>query len=504
MGLSKSMFIEADTCPRKGWLTKHHPDEGVVSKATEGLLESGNEVGDTAKSMFGKYVKVKYEKDKGLMIAETRRLLKDGVKIIDEAAFSYDDCYCQSDLFKVNPDGSVNIYEVKSSTKVKPYHIDDMAFQYYIINGLGYNVNRIYNVHINSSYVRGGELDLHELFTIEDLTEDVLEKQEDIKERIIKSKNALAVTDEPNVCLGMKCKNPHECEYLDHCTKHLPENNVFKVAGLTFKNMMELYNRGIISFEDILYMKPKMNDKKYKQITATAQELEPEIKRDEIKKFLDGLTMPLYFLDFETYQQTIPEWEDVKPYSQIVFQYSLHYLKRKGGKLWHKEFLAKEGEDPRYAVAKQLCEDIPMNVTVLAYNMSFEKTVIKNLANMFPEFYTHLINIRDNIQDLMLPFSNQWYYDRNFNGSYSIKVVLPTLYPDDPSLDYHSLDDVQNGSMAMKTFAALATMEDKEEVKRLRYRLLRYCELDTFAMVKIWEFLKEVVGGRKTLKSSIS
>jgi hypothetical protein len=193
----------------------------------------------------------------------------------------------------------------------------------------------------------------------------------------------------------------------------------------------------------------------------------------------------------------VPKWEDVKPYSQIVFQYSLHYLKRKGGKLWHKEFLAPAGVDPRYAVAKQLCEDIPMNVTVLAYNMSFEKTVIKGLAELYPEFYTHLMNIRDNIQDLMLPFFNQWYYDSNFNGSYSIKVVLPTLYPDVPELNYHNLDEnVQNGAMAMEAYASMASMTDKNEIEKIRTALLNYCELDTFAMVKIWEFLKNIVKSR--------
>ena len=228
-----------------------------------------------------------------------------------------------------------------------------------------------------------------------------------------------------------------------------------------------------------------------------------EVTLDKIKEFMSELKYPLYFLDFETFQQVIPQWDDGKPYSQIVFQYSLHYLKRKGGKLWHKECLAPAGIDPRYYVAKQLCEDIPMDVTVLAYNASFEKTVIKGLAELYPEFFTHLMNIRDNIKDLMIPFSNQWYYDRAFNGSYSIKVVLPTLYPDDPSLNYHNLEeDVQNGSMAMATYAALATIDDKEEVERLRNCLLRYCELDTFAMVKIWEFLKELVDNR-SLRMSI-
>lgn len=497
MGLSKSAFIETMTCSKKGWLSKYHPEFAEVSKSAEGLMNAGHEIGDTAKKLFGDYVEVKFEEDKSLMIVETKKLIANGARVIAEATFAADGCYCQADLFCLNKDGSVNVYEVKGATKVKDYHINDMAFQYYVIRKCGYNIRAIYNIHINSDYIRGNELDLDELFIVENCTEEVIKRQSEIAEAIIKAREDLLLKDEPKCCIGTKCKDPHECQYFKYCTQHLPEDNVFTVAGLSYKNMLELYNQGIITFHDILARKPKMNDKKYRQIESSALGLQPIVKRDEINKFLDGLTMPLYFLDFETFQQVVPQWEDVKPYGQIVFQYSLHYLKRKGGKLWHKEFLAPAGIDPRYAVAKQLCEDIPMNVTVLAYNMSFEKTIIKGLAELYPEFYTHLMNIRENIRDLMLPFSNQWYYDTAFNGSYSIKVVLPTLYPEDPSLDYHNLcEDVQNGSMAMETYAALATMTDEEEIARLREALLRYCELDTFAMVKIWEFLKEIVRSR--------
>ena len=77
-------------------------------------------------------------------------------------------------------------------------------------------------------------------------------------------------------------------------------------------------------------------------------------------------------------------------------------------------------------------------------------------------------------------------------GSYSIKYVLPTLYPDDPALDYHNLEGVHNGGEAMDVFQKMSSMSP-EELKIRRKQLLKYCELDTYAMVKVWERLKEVV-----------
>ena len=215
------------------------------------------------------------------------------------------------------------------------------------------------------------------------------------------------------------------------------------------------------------------------------------IDKNNIKKFLNTLSYPLYFLDFETFQMSIPKYDGVKPYMQIPFQYSLHYYDVDNN-LNHKEFLAQADIDPRRKLAEQLVKDIPKNVCVLAYNMSFEKTVIKNLASLYPDLSKSLMNIYDNIKDLMIPFKSRDYYTKNMHGSYSIKYVLPALFPDDPSLDYHNLELVHNGSEAMDIYANLGK-KSKEEQSIIRKNLLKYCYLDTYAMVKIYDKLIEIV-----------
>ena len=126
----------------------------------------------------------------------------------------------------------------------------------------------------------------------------------------------------------------------------------------------------------------------------------------------------------------------------------------------------------------------------------FEKMIIKNLAKDFPDLKDHLMNIHDNMKDLMIPFKNRDYYTKEMQGSYSIKYVLPALFPNDPSLDYHNLEGVHNGSEAMSTYANLGNLS-KEEQQIVRNNLLKYCELDTYAMVKIYKKLKEVVGDKQ-------
>ena len=102
------------------------------------------------------------------------------------------------------------------------------------------------------------------------------------------------------------------------------------------------------------------------------------------------------------------------------------------------------------------------------------------------------MNIHDNIVDLMIPFQKRYYYTKAMEGSYSIKYVLPALFPDEPELDYHNLEGVHNGQEASATFIKMAEM-DAETLEEYRTHLLNYCKLDTYAMVKVWEKLKEVV-----------
>ena len=170
----------------------------------------------------------------------------------------------------------------------------------------------------------------------------------------------------------------------------------------------------------------------------------------------------------------------------------MHYYEEENGELFHKEFLSNDYEgNPMYGLCKRLCEDIPMNSCVLVYNKSFECARLKEMAELFPEFRDHLLNIKDNIIDLMVPFANQDYYLKEMGGRWSIKVVLPSLFPNDPTLDYHNLDDVHKGDEASAAYLSLPTLS-KEEQEKLRYNMLRYCELDTYAMVKIHEKLKEL------------
>jgi hypothetical protein len=267
--------------------------------------------------------------------------------------------------------------------------------------------------------------------------------------------------------------------------------SIFDISNLKAKQKFELYKRGIINIEEIPDGEP-FNDSQMVQINSHKNDT-TTIDADKIKAFLRTLRYPIYHLDFETYQQAIPQFRGVGAYMQIPFQYSIH-IEHEDGRLEHREFLAQAGKDPRAEIAEKLTLDIPPNVTVLAYNMSFEKSVIKHLAAAFPDFSSKLMSIHDNILDLMLPFWKKWYYAPKMLGSYSIKSVMPSLVPDMEKA-YKNLDGIHEGGEAMSAFAHLADKSEDEQ-SIIRTQLLEYCKLDTFAMVKVLQKLREVVNTR--------
>jgi hypothetical protein len=212
----------------------------------------------------------------------------------------------------------------------------------------------------------------------------------------------------------------------------------------------------------------------------------PYINEAELKNFLGTLQYPLYHLDFETFGYS----------EKIPFQYSLHIQDAPKGEPKHKEFLAEPGSDPRRALAESLCRDIPADAMVIAYNMSFEKGRIKELADLYPDLAGHLMKIHDNCKDLMTPFQKGYYYHEDFGSSYSLKTILPVLFLDDKSLDYTVLKNIHNGKEAMDAGAELYSPDvfnkyTDNQIAEMRQDLLDYCRLDTLAMVKILDKLYE-------------
>ncbi len=488
--LSKSQFTRGLQCHKSLWLLKNKPDLRVEPDASlQARFDTGTEVGILAQQLFPGGVTLEYSSGISKNIVTTQDLIGSGAQTIYEATFRHDNVAAMVDILHRGQEGC-ELYEVKSTTATKDIFINDTAIQYYVVAGAGISISRVFLVHLNNSYSRKGDLDLHGLFTMDDVTAPTVNRQADIPQQLADMRRTLE-GDEPGIDIGPYCTVPYECDFKPYCWQHIPESSIFDIANLRSNRKFALYYGGVLHMHDI---PPdfSLSDNMQTQVEAelTGREF---INTCNIREFLSTITEPVGFLDFETFMEAVPSFEQQRPYQQIPFQYSLHRVEN--GKLTHQEFLGEPGRDPRRPFIEKLLADTKNCRTILVYNQAFEITRLQELAACFPEFAEGVEAIIARIVDLMVPFRNKDFYVKAMCGSHSIKYVLPALVPD---LSYDNLA-IADGETAMLSYAGLGKINAGTEKEKIRQDLLEYCRLDTLAMVRIWEKLTSLTQPRGQL-----
>ena len=206
-----------------------------------------------------------------------------------------------------------------------------------------------------------------------------------------------------------------------------------------------------------------------------------------IQEMLNELEFPLYFLDYETVSTAVPLYSGCKPYQQIPFQYSLHIIRKPGGDLEHYEYLS---EDPSVLPAESLLESLEKliddNGSIIVWNKSFEMSRNREMAKTYPNYHNFIESVNERVFDLMEIFKKQHHVHPDFKGSHSIKAILPILVPE---LTYKDID-IQNGQVAsVRWYDAVTKAVSATEAKKIFADLLKYCRLDTLAMVEIYRKL---------------
>lgn len=481
--LSKSKYLNGIQCPKLLWITVNEPDRlPEIDAATQRIFDQGHLIGDLAKHLFPEGINIPYENFLENILATKEAL--ELRRTVFEAGFKAKNLFARADALKPSGKDAWDIIEVKSSTGVKDINIQDVAFQKYCYQKAGLEIDRCYIMHINNTYVRKGDIDPLKLFAIVDITDDVMLELSNVPDRIEDMQAVIKATECPEVSIGGHCSTPYECA-LAECWQGLPDHNVFTLyrGG---KLCTDLYNQGIFSIQDIPST-CKLSAKQKIQFDCVKNN-EAYTDRGDIKAFLSSLENPLYFLDFETIGTAIPLFDGTKPYQNIPFQFSLHYLPGDGSELKNYSYLADGPDDPRPSLLDNLRKYIENTGSIIAYNKSFEQSVLNDLSKAFPERQGWIEDVISRLVDLLTPFRNFDYYHPAQNGSASIKHVLPAITGN----GYEGLTIAQ-GNDASLAYLTMTYGEMPEEEKAVvRDDLLKYCRLDTEGMVRILRRLKEI------------
>ena len=490
--LSKSKYISGLQCLRLLWFKARKPSElPPITDTTRMKFDQGTQIGLLAQQLFADGITIKHDDFFG-GIAATRATLTKGLPVFEAAFYDKEkNLYSRADILVPADQETWDIYEVKSAASLKNEYIEDMAFQKFVYQICGLQIQDCYIMHINNKYCREGELCCEELFKIENVNEKVEKAFEDIHWRIDEQNYTIAQNSPPEINLDTCCFNPYECPLMEKCWKDVPDQSVFELCG-GHKLPAELYKQGVTYLKDIRLDLLELSEKQRNQIMVYRQD-KPLVQPDKIAEWLQQLQYPLYYLDFETYDTAIPLLDGCRPYQKIPFQFSLHIQQEKDGPAKHKSFLANGHDDERLALLQELQQSLGTEGSIVVYYEQFEKSVIRELGELFPSYSDWAEQINGRVVDLLLPFQDHYFHSPQQKGSASIKKVLPTL----TDLNYGQMG-ISNGEQASFKFTRIVLGQaDTEEEKTTKDNLLEYCHLDTLAMVKLTEALYQLADDRE-------
>jgi hypothetical protein len=481
--ISKSKFLSGLQCRKLLWFAYNAKDEFPdVDAQTQAIFDQGHEVGNLAKQLFPGGIEV----GQGIVDVEAViRLTQEAVRQrrpLYEAAFASNGACARVDI--LNPVGKDkwDIVEVKSGTSVKDVHLPDIAFQAFVCAGAGLNIRRCSVLHINSDYVRKGEIDPRKLFKQVDVTAQVAEMSRQIEPQLEEMFKTIRRKQAPPVAIGPHCTSPYDCPVQHLCWSHLPAGNpttLYRGRAKGFKLLAD----GVTSLEAIPPDYPLTDNQKIQRTAAITGQ--PQVSKGPIRQFLALLEYPRYFLDFETFGTAIPLLDGTSPFEQIPFQFSLHIQRTPGGDLDHVMYLAESRGDPRREFLERLRASLGDTGSIIVYNAAFEKGVLDRCAEVHPVFKVWVKQVKGRIVDLLIPFRSFRYYHPNQHGSASIKAVLPAL----TGRGYGGLE-IQEGGTASLEFVRV-TFGDVPDAERwkVRRQLEEYCGRDTMAMVWVVDAL---------------
>ena len=493
--LSKTDYILYRECPKNVWYKIHRPDlysESDLSEFEKTIIETGNEIELIARKLF----------PTGILIGgrgiESQKLTQSYIdkkqEVLFQPIFIQDGLLAAIDILKYNPeDNSYSVYEVKSTNNVDPkVHFYDLAFQVSLLKKYGLNITQTCIIHLNSEYIRSGELNISELLKIVNATKEVRELLAVIEEETAEAIKYLSQDDEPNgsCCCIYKGRSRH-CSTFKHSNPHVPEYGVHDITriGNSKAKLQELIDGNIFDLNKI----PehiKLSEIQKNQVEAYVLN-KAFIDKEKIEEELDKLVFPLYFLDYETFPCAIPRFNGFSPYQQIPFQYSLHVLKSPNEKPEQHEFLHTGTNDPSASFTESLIKDIGKTGSIIVWHKDFECGRNEEIAERIPEAKPFMDALKERIYDLEEIFKKQYHVHKDFQGGTSIKRVLPVLVPE---LTYKELE-IREGGTAADTWNKLVNGHYFGETKERTISNLKvYCGLDTYAMYAIWHKLNQLSG----------
>ncbi len=400
------------------------------------------------------------------------------------ARFEYRGLRTKIALIRKHKEG-LDLYYPYLSAYPKENEIINIQIDVKILENLGYKICNIYSVYLNKDYVREEELDIDQLFVLNDALfnrrnkanktiVELLEACDPIDlDEMIRETDKIIHGDPEDPVRTKGCTSQRKCAYYDFCFNEKDEPNDSILFLTTSRNKLDAYEMGVRRICD---MDPDLFEGfplQYAQYMAS-KEQRPFCDLFALDTWTETIQYPISYLDFEWDTFPIPPYSGMRPFDVLCFQYSLH-VETQEGSLSHMDFFSTG--DCRQAFIESLLENVPKEGSILVYNMEgAEKLRLIQLGLQFPQYAEQLKQIYSRMIDLSKPFEHGLYYNNAMRGHFSLKNVMPVF-----SSDYSYKDlDIQDGMNAVHAYRHY-DQANEEEKQYIQHAIRVYCMMDTYA-----------------------
>lgn len=383
----KSLYEAGQQCLKRLYLDHHSPVDEPPSDSRRAMSEAGQRLLQLARSAFPRGVEVA-GKTVAQSAAKTEELLAGGSSVVlFGAAFVAEGCEVATDILVRQKDGQLDIYEVKSGTKVKSRYLADLALQVLTIERAGHRVRAAFVLHLDKKYkYPGGDHVAAKLLRSADVSERVRRLVPRVADAVRSYVQQLRDDSVLQLPTGSFCTQPFPCPHLPACSAQEPEFPLRKLPDLTPSFENHMHEEGTV---DLLQIDPKLPGLTFRQ-RRSLQSLHTKTLHVEpfVREELLQVEAPLHFVSLIGITEALPRFEGQKPWQPTPYAWAAETV-FDSGRIERTSFAHADKGDPRPEFVRSLakllqggmivcwCSDSLASIRLLLDSLPAEKQAVR-------------------------------------------------------------------------------------------------------------------------------
>ncbi len=380
--LDKHHFEAGQQCARRLWLDLHQPAPEPSTARREEMSRVGDELRALARTAFPMAVAVEAE-DVATAVEQTAAALVEGAPVLFDAAFIADGVEARCDILVVHKDKRVDLFEIKSGTKVKHRYVNDLALQATVLAQNGYEMQRAYLLHVNPTYAHtaGEDYPPMQLMRSSDVTQKVQKQLQNVAKKLKLSRQTASRDAAPEVAMGMFCASPFACPHMAACAANAPALPLHRLPELTRAQESELTAAGFHQLGDLPLDREGLTFRQRR--TLQCHERGERIIEDFVGEDLAECDRPLHFLSIASITDPLPRFDLQKPWQRTPYAWTVRTV-HEDGRVETKSFAQLDKDDPRGAFVRSLARHLEMGGTAIVWGEDLMRE-LRGLLDSVPE-----------------------------------------------------------------------------------------------------------------------